>query len=275
METLFKKAVESKVMIKKTARIFLTKTGLLPYLYSVMHTRNQQKLYKKFLSQFEIFKQDAIKSESRFSAKSYSLNPQLNDNTKNTGFEPHYLYHPAWAARVLATIQPEKHIDISSTINFCAVISAFFPVEFYDYRPANIKLSNLITGQQDLTKLSFESGSIQSLSCMHTLEHIGLGRYGDPIDYDGDLKAIAELKRVVAPNGNLLIVVPVGKPKIEYNAHRIYAYHQICEYFKPLKLVEFSLVPDDYEAHGLVINATENDADAQAWGCGCFWFRKL
>jgi hypothetical protein len=108
---------------------------------------------------------------------------------------------------------------------------------------------------------------------MHTLEHIGLGRYGDPIDYDGDLKAIAELKRVMAPNGNLLIVVPTGKPRIEFNAHRVYSYLQICEYFSPFKLIEFSLVPDDYEIRGLIINATENDADAQNWGCGCFWFK--
>jgi hypothetical protein len=260
-------------MLKKTARIFFDKIGLLPYMHSLIAVRDEQRLYKKFLSQFEVFKRNSTNSQIRFNTKDYSLNPQLKDNTINTGFEPHYLYHPAWAARILASTQPAKHIDISSTTNFCAMVSAFLPVEFYDYRPADIKLSGLTTGHQDLTSLSFQNGSIHSLSCMHTIEHIGLGRYGDPIDYDGDLKAIGELKRVVATNGNLIIVVPIGKPKIEFNAHRIYAYHQICEYFKPFKLFEFSLVPDDYEARGLITNATEADADAQTWGCGCFWFK--
>ncbi|NDC42314.1 MAG: DUF268 domain-containing protein, partial [Chitinophagia bacterium] len=56
--------------------------------------------------------------------------------------------------------------------------------------------------------LPFESDSIPSLSCMHTIEHVGLGRYGDQLDPQGDLKAIAELKRVVQPGGDLLFVTP-------------------------------------------------------------------
>ncbi len=47
-------------------------------------------------------------------------------------------------------------------------------------------------------------------SCMHTIEHIGLGRYGDPLDAVGDQTALSELQRVVAPGGSLLIVVPVA-----------------------------------------------------------------
>ena len=108
---------------------------------------------------------------------------------------------------------------------------------------------------------------------MHTIEHIGLGRYGDPIDPDGDLMAISELKRVLAPDGNLLFVVPVGKPKIMYNAHRIYSYDEVVNCFKELKLNEFSLVPDDKE-RGFINNATKEIADAQNYGCGCFWFKK-
>jgi hypothetical protein len=59
---------------------------------------------------------------------------------------------------------------------------------------------------------------------MHVIEHIGLGRYGEALDPDGDLKAIRELVRVLAAGGNLLVVVPVGRPRIQFNAHRIYDY---------------------------------------------------
>lgn len=195
----------------------------------------------------------------------------LNENTKKTKFDAHYIYHPAWAARILAQTKPEKHIDISSTLHFCSIISAFIPTEFYDFRPAQLNLNNLISKKADLTNLPFVDGSIRSLSCMHTVEHIGLGRYGDELDPDGDLKAIKELKRVLAKDGNLLFVVPVGQPKIMFNAHRIYSFDQIRDYFKDLELKDFSLVTDKGD---LIQKSDKETADKQKYGCGCFWFKK-
>jgi SAM-dependent methyltransferase len=195
----------------------------------------------------------------------------LDDRTAGTAFDRHYIYHPAWAARVLARTRPSAHIDISSTLHFCSIVSAFIPVKFYDYRPADLCLSDLSSEFADLLALPFPSSSIESLSCMHTVEHIGLGRYGDPIDPDGDLKAIAELRRVLAPGGSLLFVVPVGRPRIVFNAHRIYAYEQIMSYFGDLELRQFALVPD---RGALVEHASKELADAQTYGCGCFWFQK-
>lgn len=194
-----------------------------------------------------------------------------NEATTNTDFDTHYIYHPAWAARILTKIKPEKHIDISSTLHFCSLISAFIPVEFYDFRPAKLNLNNLTSKQADLTSLPFENNSIKSLSCMHTIEHIGLGRYGDKLDPDGDIKAIKELKRILAINGDLLFVVPIGKPKIMFNAHRIYSYNQIMEYFSNFELKDFSLVTD---TGNFFQNSDEKTADKQKYGCGCFWFKK-
>ena len=223
---------------------------------------------KKFICQLEEFKKTLPMGVlvTRY--------PCLEDATKLTPFEPHYNYHPAWAARVLAKIQPKKHIDISSVTHFSNIVSAFIPVEFYDYRPAKIILSNYLSGEADLTKLHFATNSINSLSCMHTLEHIGLGRYGDPIDMDGDIKAFKELQRVLAVSGNLLVVVPVGKSRVEFNAHRIYSYNYIIEQFSQLVLQEFALVPDAYEEVGYLINPPVELIDSQNWGCGCFWFTK-
>ncbi|WP_454801072.1 DUF268 domain-containing protein [Mucilaginibacter phyllosphaerae] len=200
--------------------------------------------------------------------------PCLTDVTAITAIEPHYTYHPAWAARVLAQTKPAKHIDISSITHFSNIVSAFIPTEFYDYRPADIVLSNYTSGRADLTHLHFDSNSIASLSCMHTVEHIGLGRYGDPIDVHGDKKAMDELARVLAVNGNLLFVVPVGTPRIEFNAHRVYAYETIINNFKHLTLKEFTLIPDDFEKTGYITNPALDIINKQVWGCGCFWFTK-
>jgi hypothetical protein len=204
------------------------------------------------------------------------------EDTAETGFDTHYIYHPAWAARILAETRPACHTDISSTLHFCSIVSAFIPVALYDYRPARLKLTNLSSGKADLTALPFADNSIPSLSCMHVVEHVGLGRYGDAIDAVGDLKAMKELARVLARGGSLLFAAPIGRSKIIFNAHRIYSYRQVMGCFKSfegsasggLRLQEFSLIPDNALETGLIKDATEAQADRQTYGCGCFWFIK-
>ena len=244
-------------------------------LFSVLISKLKQKQTKETI--FNTFKEDfdnfnAIDSDKKLSNNWEDIYPCLNDNTETTGFDAHYVYHPAWAARIVKVINPVKHIDISSTLHFCSILSAFIPVDFYDFRPANLNLDNLNSLKGDLMNLDFEDNSIHSISCMHTIEHIGLGRYGDEIDPDGDLKAIKELKRVCAVNGSLLIVVPVGKPKIAFNAHRIYNPNMIVSLFEGFRLEKFSLVAD---SNDFIDDATLEEGEKQNYGCGCFWFIKI
>lgn len=229
----------------------------------------QEKWFSNCLEKFK-----SLDKSNRFTINEKDFLKCIGDNTSYTGIDPHYEYQQAWAARILAKTKPSKHIDISSKISFNTITSAFIPFEFYDYRPAQVYLDNLTCGQADLTNLHFEDESIESLSCMHTVEHIGLGRYGDEINPDGDIKAINELKRVLKKGGNLIFVVPTGKPRIQYNAHRIYSYEMIMDYFKGLKLVEFSLIPDNANETGMIKNATAQMVAEQQYGCGCFWFAK-
>jgi hypothetical protein len=226
-----------------------------------------------FIRDYVDFKKKSSE-EARFSLNWSDRRPELDDHTPATHFDTHYIYHPAWAARILAKTKPKEHIDISSALSFPSIVSAFLPVRFYDYRPAHLLLTGLTTDSTDLLQLPFADGSITSLSCMHTVEHIGLGRYGDPLDPAGDKKAAKELARVLARGGNLLFVVPVGKPRIAFNAHRIYSYAHVHELFPDLVLKQCSLVPDDALSHGMIENATEHDVNAQTYGCGCFWFVK-
>lgn len=225
----------------------------------------------RFIEFCKEYKQFTGAKDDRFSVKIRDLYPCLTDRIRSTPFDEHYTYHPAWAARILAKTMPELHADFSSILCFSTMLSAFIPVRFYDYRPADIKLSNWEGGFADLCKLNFADSTFQSVSCMHTVEHIGLGRYGDKVDPAGDAKAISELKRITAVGGDILLVTPVGKPRIEFNAHRIYSYELIMRLFEGCDLIEFSLIPDE---GGLIENADPSLVSQQSYGCGCFWFRK-
>jgi hypothetical protein len=213
-------------------------------------------------------------NDNRFKALLKTLYPCLKDKTLATSFDRHYIFHTAWAARVIAQIKPSYHVDISSSLYFCSIVSSFIPIHFYDYRPAILNLSNLTSNHADLGALPFASESIQSISCMHVIEHIGLGRYGDALNPLGDLLAASELSRVLAFGGNLIIVVPVGKPNIFFNAHRVYSYYQVKAMFPSLVLIEYSLIPDDPHEGGIIVNATPEQTNKQNYGCGLFWFSK-
>jgi SAM-dependent methyltransferase len=119
--------------------------------------------------------------------------------------------------------------------------------------------------------LPFASNSVASLSCLHIIEHVGLGRYGDPLNPDGSKIALQELARVLAPGGNLFLATPVGQPRLCFNAHRIHAAETIRDILSALELVEFSGIHDDGRYVESIDLATFRNS---LYACGLFWFRK-
>jgi SAM-dependent methyltransferase len=61
-----------------------------------------------------------------------------------------------------------------------------------------------------------------TLVSVSSYEHDGLGRYGDPLDPYGDIKAMQIAKTMLKPGGILILAVPVGKDALCWNAHRVY-----------------------------------------------------
>lgn len=234
--------------------------------------RDRLRAQLRFRDEFKQFRAAAEKS-GRWPVRWDERRPYLNDRLL-TGFDRQYFYHLAWAARVLAATKPMTHVDISSHLDFSAILSAFVPVRFYDYHALPARLDALTCGQADLKRLPFDSDTLTSISCLHVIEHVGLGRYGDPLDPDGDLKAFAELRRVLTLGGQLLVAVPVGRPRVEFNAHRVYSTAQVLDALRGLTLKEFALIPDRPEDGALIRQAPLDLADRQEFGCGCFWLVK-
>jgi hypothetical protein len=201
------------------------------------------------------------------------MHPRLDEATPQTPFDPHYFYQDVWAFRRIHAQNPAQHIDIGSRIILVGILSCVVPVEFVDIRPLTAVLPDLSSKAGDVLNLPYPDQSISSLSCLHVVEHVGLGRYGDALDIpDGTRRACAELQRVLAPNGYLYFGLPCGKHNIiEFNAHRVHTVDTILSYFPELELVELSGVTDDAQ---FIENIAKDILNQQHYGCGLFIFTR-
>lgn len=196
--------------------------------------------------------------------------PCLTDRITYTPFDAHYFYQAAWAARKLAD-GSAWHVDVGSSVTLMSVISAMLPTIFVDYRPLKATLPGLTNIAGNILALPFADNSVPSLSCLHVIEHIGLGRYGDSLDPKGSEKAVRELTRILAPGGRLLLSMPVGRERVQFNAHRIFCIETVLEMIGELKLIDFALVDDDREFYP---NVELEKARNCEYACGMFEFRK-
>ncbi len=198
--------------------------------------------------------------------------PCLFDKTLKTSVDKHYFYQHIWAFEKIFARKPALHVDIGSNVDFVGMVSVLTKVQFVDIRPLDVSnIDNLESIKGSILDLPYEDNSLESISCLHVAEHIGLGRYGDPLDPLGTKKAAAELSRCLAKGGNLFFSVPVGRPRLCFNAHRIHSPKQILEYFNKLKLVEFSGTDDSKR---YIKNANIDFFENAKYSCGMFWFTK-
>lgn len=184
----------------------------------------------------------------------------------------HYFYQDIWALRQLFRFKPTLHYDIGSRLDgFVGQATSFCPVTYIDLRPPAFQLKNFRFIQGDILKLPFENNSLTSLSCLHTIEHIGLGRYGDALNPNGYIQALLEIQRVIKPGGILLLSMPIGMERTEFNAQRILDPLSCVGYLTSMKLLEFSVVND--------LNEFEEDVTPEQYRngkycCGLYTFEK-
>ena len=200
-----------------------------------------------------------------------NLFPILDEKVKYTPFDAMYFYQQLWCFENVLKRKPKKHVDISSTYEMSGYISKITKAVFIDYRPIDANLKNLEIQHGDILNLKLKTNTVESLSCLNVAEHIGLGRYGDPINPNGTLLACKELTRVLAPRGDLYFSIPIGKEKICFNAHRIFNPNTILEYFSELTLANFDVVDDE---GNYIQNVKPKDYSKLNFGCGLFHFTK-
>jgi hypothetical protein len=197
--------------------------------------------------------------------------PCLYDKSSYTHFDSHYFYQSIWAFNQIKQIAPGWHVDVGSLILFVGLLSTITRVTFMDIRPAQINLDNFHSEYGSILNMPYADKSVFSLSCLHVAEHIGLGRYGEPLDPNGTKKATIELSRILAIGGHLYFSLPVGLPRVQFNAHRIHSPNQILAYFSSLELASFSAVTDQGEFKE---NIMPSEMESARYSCGMFHFTK-
>jgi hypothetical protein len=173
------------------------------------------------------------------SKDSIKIYPQLKDKTTNQTLDPIYYLQDIWMVQHVLDKKPKVHIDVGSSVKTISILAQSVPTTYVDIRPLTLSLPNVTSAKGTIIQLPFETNCVQSISAVCVIEHIGLGRYGDPLDPKGTIKAAKELARVVKKGGYVYITVPVDKKNQTcFNAHRTFTRQGVLDLFPTLKLVE-------------------------------------
>lgn len=187
----------------------------------------------------------------------------------------HYFHQDLLVAQRIFELRPSRHVDVGSRVDgFVAHVAAFREIDVIDVRPTHEQIRNIRFLRGDITQLAPELwSSCDSVSCLHALEHVGLGRYGDPLDPLGSEKALAGLAQLLQPGGTLHLSVPIGRECIAFNAHRIFSFQRIERMLAAeFDVVRFAWVDDAGALHREPELAAipRRDLDQQAFGLGIF-----
>jgi len=218
----------------------------------------------KFVSSYIKFSLTTMKSEHhQFPIK---LSPVLKDYRESAGVaDGHYFWQDLICAQWINQRNPDRHLDVASRIDgFIAHLLAFRKVTILDIRPLKAEIPNLevILGdaQKELPKSAREFSSVSSL---HSIEHFGLGRYGDKLDIAGHEIGLQNIAASVSRGGTLYLSFPIGNPVVEFNAQRIIHPTWPLKLLKDFVLEEFVLIPWKGEP---TFGLSPTDVDLNAWG---------
>lgn len=195
------------------------------------------------------------------------LDPYLGDRRATTPLDPVYFFQSTWAARKIFALGGRRHVDVGSSAMAIGIIAQNVPVTMVDIRPLELAVPGLDFRRGSVLALPFEDNSVESVSCLCVLEHIGLGRYGDGVDASGTEKALAELFRILGPGGHLLVSVPVDDQcRVYFNAHRAFT-----RPYLELLFERFEILDESYQ-YGAEVH--ERYDAKKGFGTGMFHLRK-
>ena len=204
----------------------------------------------------------------------------IDDNSWTANW--HYFHQDLLVAQKIFQSNSTKHIDIWSRVDwFVAHVASFRNIEVFDIRKLENNIDNVDFQQLDLMKNIPEKyiEYTDSLSCLHTMEHFWLGRYGDTIDIDWHLKGFEQMGKILKKWWIFYFSTPIGeKQRIEFNAHRVFSLSYLIKMLWNNYTIEsFSYVDDKWDLHKNITLNDDNNTKKTFWlqyWCGIFELRK-
>lgn len=94
-------------------------------------------------------------------------------------------------------------------------------------RPTTIEYNRIISRSPRLEAVTVDDfrrapQTFDAAISVSSFEHDGLGRYGDPLDPDADIKTMQDMRSTLRRGGVLFLSVPVGRDRLIFNAARVY-----------------------------------------------------
>jgi hypothetical protein len=205
--------------------------------------------------------------------------PILLDFKRDAGIiKGHYFHQDLLVAQFININNPRRHIDIGSRLDgFVAHLASHRTIDVIDIRPLKPSIhKNINFKQLDIMTDVSSVGLTDSLSCLHTIEHFGLGRYGDQINPNGHFIGFNNMISLLDHGGMLYISFPINslKTKTYFNAHRVFHYLDILSWkgVEQLKLLRFDMI-DDAGDLNLDVDLYMVSLELE-YGCGIYTFIK-
>jgi SAM-dependent methyltransferase len=127
--------------------------------------------------------------------------------------------------------------------------------------------------QGDILRMTWEPSSIDLILNCSVVEHVGLGRYGDDTESNGDIAAMAALRRLLRPNGRMLMTLPVGRDAVVTPHHRIYGPQRLPRLLYGFRVEEAAFwVKDDLNRWVMTTEsvALDQPGGPTRYNLGCF-----
>lgn len=249
----------------------------------ILSEKNFTNYYGQFGLIEDSFMEDDIRTYTEMNQRpNFAINdkylwPILWEKYAPAGTVGNYFWQDLWAARLVTKSGIKQHLDIGSRLDgFIAhLLSSGIEVTMIDVREFPEEVEGLHTVIDDATSLKqIPDNSIESLSALCSLEHFGLGRYGDPIDPEACFKCFDNIQRKLMVGGKLYISLPIGKERVEFNAHRVFYPSTVIDSFGTLKLEEFSCTAGGKIEYDVDIHKYDNDLHNGNYRYGMFYFTK-
>lgn len=276
--------IDINKMIFLYPRFYICPEEKLEWIKLILGEKNYEQyccnfgLYSQTFYASDKEKYSMLNKRENFKVDENDVWPITTDKYAAAGSVNSYFWQDLWAARHVIENRPKEHFDIGSRLDgFIAhVLSNGISVNMIDIRPFPSIIEGLHTIVDDATDMKqFEDNSIESLSALCSLEHFGLGRYGDPIDPEACFKCFESIQKKMKKGGKAYISVPIGKERLQFNAHRIFYPQTIVTCFQNMKLLEFSCATCDSIEKNISLEKYNNEMQSRGDRFGLFYFEKV